>query len=102
MWDSDMTPTEIQELKDAISKQVGESIQTFVNGKIDKIDAKLDKHIITHTEDTKRIDAHMLETKEIMEAFRGVKTLGELAKWFSSVALAIIAMWAILRNSLKL
>lgn len=100
--DSSMTPSEISDLKDCISKQVEKSIGVYVNGKLDKIDAKLDQHIITHTEDTKRIDTHMLETKEIMEAFRGVRAIGEVVKWLSGVGVAIVAAWAILRGNLRL
>lgn len=87
----------------AENKKVTEdTIRIVVNGKIDKIDAKLDKHIVTHSEDTKKIESHMEETKEIMEAFQGVKTLGELAKWFSAVALAITGIYAIIKGTLKL
>ena len=76
-----------------ISQEIRLAVKETVNGRFDPN---------SPTYCLRAIDQHMIETKEIMEAFRGVKTLGELAKWFSSVALAIIAMWAILRNSLKL
>lgn len=86
-----MTPKQLQELEAHLVASLAGTVKTVVNGKIDKIDAKLSAHIEEHRADT-------LELKGILELKRGAKVLGEIGKWLGSLAVfGYIIKWYFLR-----
>lgn len=76
-----------------ISQEIRLAVRETVNGRFDPN---------SPTYCLRAIDQHMIETKEIMEAFKGFKTIGELVKWVSGVGVAAVAIYALLKGNLKL
>lgn len=88
------------QILDRMEAMIKVAVKETVNGKLDPesptyalkgIDARMAV-----------IQTHMDETKEIMEAFRGVKAIGEMAKWISGVGVALAAMYALIKGSFKI
>lgn len=72
-------------------------IKQTVNGKIDRIESKIDLHNARHEEDMQEVKAHIEEVKPILDAYNGSKVLGNLIKWLASVgvAAALLYGWVI-------
>lgn len=72
-------------------------IKQTVNGKIDRIEEKIDLHNSEHKEDMEEVKAHIKEVKPILDAYNGGKVLGNLVKWLASVgvAAAILYSWVL-------
>jgi len=88
------------EILHAVKEAVREEMKIQVNGKLDPSSPTFAlKDIYRFMEETR---THMDETKAIMEAFKGVKAIGELVKWVSGVGLAIAGMYALIRGSIRL
>lgn len=85
-----MTPDQIEQIK----KAVGESIQVHVNGKIDKMNTKLDDYIITDNAWKKEADPYI---KGLANVSGAAKLVVWLAISVSSVVGAILAI----KNLLK-
>jgi len=76
-----MSPAELEILREHIQLTIKET----VNGKIDRMDEKLDAHIKVH-------EAHLIEVKPILDAYQGGKVLGDLVKWIAGLGLAVLAI----------
>jgi orotate phosphoribosyltransferase-like protein len=61
------------------------------DNRIDKLDSRLDKVEYLLVENTKTTN----EVRDILTTF---KTLGTFAKWFSSIAAAIVGLWAAIKG----
>lgn len=88
------------EILNAIDQAVERSVKKNVNGRFDPESPTYCMKGID--ERMARIDVHMEETKEILDALRGVRALGEIAKWISGVGVALAAMYALIRGTLKI
>ena len=71
-----------------------EVIEKTVNGKIDRIEKKIDTHNTKHEEDMVEVREHIKEVKPILNAYNGGKTLGDFFKWFAGVGVA----WLLIQN----
>lgn len=100
-----MTEDEIQKLTEGVI----ETIEKVVNGKIDRLEKKLDDHNIRHEAHFQEVrgfmeetNAHMAETKPIIQAYHGFNTAGELVKWVAGVGTAVGVLFLLLRQWLGL
>ena len=59
------------------------------------IEEKLDKALLALTE----VKSEVSQTKEIVEAWSAVKTLGRGIKWFSGTLTAVVAAWLVIKAS---
>ena len=84
-----MKPDELDILKEHIELV----IQRTVNGKIDKLNDKMEEHNRIHEAHMETVVKHMEETKPILEAYRGFNTAGELIKWIAGVGTALGVLW---------
>lgn len=80
----------------AIIKAVNLSVKETVNGKIDALRKLVEDHNERHEADYKEVRSHIEEVKPIIQAYQGGKVLGNAVKWFSGVAVAIAALWALM------
>ncbi|RJQ33893.1 hypothetical protein C4568_03770 [Candidatus Parcubacteria bacterium] len=69
-------------------------IKETVNGKIDRLNDKMDRHNEIHEQDMKEVRAHIEETKPIIVAYQGGRVLGELIKWLAGVGAAVLLVWS--------
>lgn len=88
------------ELGDRLEVMVKNAVKETVNGKLDPNSPTFALKPMYDNLDA--INAHMAETKQLMEAFKGVRALGEGIKWVSGVALAFAGVWALLVGKIKL
>lgn len=79
-----------EDLNDRLGR--GEARFTVIEGKLDAIASALD----TLPDMARKID----ETRDIVEAWHAVKTGGKFLKWLGGIAVAIAAIWAILKGML--
>ena len=86
-----MDAEQFRQFQEESTKNIREVIQTVVNGKIDRMSQKLDDHITQH-------QGEMESLLPIIEAYKGSKILGELAKWVGGIAIA----WLAFKNVLHL
>lgn len=99
-----MKDEEIQRIEDKLREileeslkkgieQTQQTIQTTVNGKLDKLNAKFDVHAEKHEEDMKAIHAHMDEVRPYLDGAKGIKLIGEAWKWVLSLGVS----WAVIK-----
>lgn len=81
---------------------IRQTIKETVNGKIDRIEKKLDEHNAKHEEDMREIRPVIKEFKErqIRDAF--LLQTGERIKWTGGVLLALAALYTIIKGALRL
>ena len=75
-----MTPEDREEIIDVI--------RHTVNGKIDKLDAKLQVHMDKHDEQWDQV-------RPVVEGFQGAKVVGNSFKWLGGIALTAAALFAL-------
>jgi hypothetical protein len=68
--------------------------------RFDTLDGKIDA-IALALEPLPRMQADIAATKEIVEAYTAVKNAGKFIKWFSGIAVALAALWAVFRAGVK-
>ena len=92
-----MTPEQLHDLKEDL-KSV---IQDKVNGKIDRIERKLDEHNVRHEAIVADILPIIKEYKDrqIRDAF--LKEAGERIKWIAGVGTAIGIVWLFIKGLWK-
>jgi len=89
-----MTEKELKRIEDAVAK----SIQTNVNGKIDKMNTKLDEHIEKVAIHNEIHEADMAQIRPFLEGAAGLKVLRDFFVWVGGAAIA----WIAIKNNLKL
>lgn len=94
-----MTPDQF----DTFIERIESTIEKKVNGKIDRLDKKIDDHNVRHEEHfvqvkqyMEKTDKHIEEVAPIIQAYQGGKVIGNALKWFSGVAIATAALWALI------
>lgn len=97
-----MRSQDLSILEERLTKKLQETIVLTVNGKIDKIDAKLDTHNEQHAEDMKEVRAHMEKAAPVIEAYSTVGNLGAFIKWFGGVVTAAGVVWLLAAKYLHL
>lgn len=85
-------------MSDEVLQAIRETIKETVNGKIDRIDQKLDEHNRKHEKDMQDLRPIIKEFKErqIRDAF--LKESGEKLKWISSIMAALLVMWLFIKG----
>lgn len=88
---------------DQFLERIETTIDKKVNGKIDRLEKKLEAHNERHEAHfaevksyMEKTDKHIEETKPIIEAYRGVNTVGNLVKWVAGVGTALGVLWVML------
>lgn len=91
-----MTEEELNSLENKITEALVKTIKETVNGKIDRLNEKMDIHNERHEEDMKEVKGHIEEVKPILEAYNGTKAVGNLIKWAGGIILTVAATWALI------
>ncbi len=73
-------------MPDAIIKQIQETIEITVNGKIDKISTKIDEHNTKH-------EADMVRILPVLEAYESAQNGGRLALKIVGVGTVLGTAW---------
>lgn len=85
-----MKPEQLQELKDAITI----TIQEKVNGKIDRMNTKLDVYISDDMRWKDGVDIYMTEMRPVKDGVHAIQTMNRFVKWLGLPALgALVAYW---------
>lgn len=85
-----MKPEQLQELKDAITA----TIQEKVNGKIDRMNTKLDVYITDDMRWKETVETYMTDMRPVKEGLFAIQSINKFLKWFGLPALgAIVAYW---------
>lgn len=74
-------------------KRIEETIRKTVNGKIDSLHEKVDRHNERHEEDMTEVREHIKKVEPILEAYNGMGALGSLMKWLSGVVVSVGILW---------
>lgn len=91
-----MKISDLQLLENRLKKSLQETIITTVNGKIDRIEKKIDTHNEKHEEDMLEVREHMANAAPVIEAYNAVGNVGAFIKWVGGVATAISVLWLLL------
>lgn len=101
-----MTPDQFEIFLERNEKSTAEAIERTVNGKIRTLTSLVEAHNVKHEADMvevkgymQKTDAHITQTKPIIEAFNGVSTIGNLTKWLGGIVLTVAAIWALFFKS---
>lgn len=84
-----MTEDQLQELKDAITA----TIQEKVNGKIDRIDKKIDEYIVGDLEWKKGVDTFITELTPVKDGLHVAQSLNKFFKWLGLPALGALLFY---------
>lgn len=82
-----MNQNEIRQLLDVVEKK----IQTTVNGKIDKMNEKLDKHVTEHEQLMDKLDP-------IVDAVQWINTTKNYVMWISGLIAAVGSAIAVFKG----
>lgn len=82
-----MTPEQFAIFLEDNRRSTAEAIEVTVNGKLDKIEKKLDKHI-------ERVEPYII-------GFEGSKTIGKIIMWIGGIIITIGGSITILKNLIK-
>ena len=93
--------TQIYHLKDHIESVIAKTIESMVNGKIDKINYMLQEQNKASDAFAKRIDAHILRVEPYIEGFEGSKTIGKIIMWIGGIIITIGGSVAVLKGLYK-
>lgn len=69
-----------------------EVIQKTVNGKIDRIEQKIDTHNTQHELDMVEVRKHIEDVKPILNTYNGGRVVGDILKWIAGVGIAFLAI----------
>jgi hypothetical protein len=85
-----MTPYQLKELKEELAS----TIRIQVNGKIDKINEKLDNHMQSASEHWERSTSFMQEMLPFRDALITVRNMNKFMKWLGIPSLvALVTYW---------
>lgn len=85
-----MTPEQHQKL----IQEVTDTVRVVVNGKIDRIDKKLDEYIDGDMHWKTTVDSYMTEMMPLKDGVHAIQTLNRFVKWLGLPALgALVVYW---------
>lgn len=85
-----MTKEQLDEIKDAITI----TIQEKVNGKIDRMNTKLDVYISDDMRWKESVDTYMTDMRPVKDGVHAIQTMNRFVKWLGLPALgAMMAYW---------
>lgn len=90
-----MNSEDKQDIIDAVAK----TVRIVVNGKIDKINDKLDQHMESSNLHWQKTVSHMDEMAPLLDALRLVQSLQKFFKWIGlPLTVIIVPLWLWLKN----
>lgn len=88
-----MTPAQLQELKD----HVATTIQEKVNGKIDRIDTKIDEYIKGDLKWKETVDTFVTEMAPVKDGVHALQLVNKFVKWLGFPAIGAILVYLFMK-----
>lgn len=103
-----MNPEQFEIFLERNERSTREAIEKTVNGKLDRLDKKIDQHNSKHEADMVEVREHIAEVKPILTEYKereaarafALRT-GNAIKWIAGVGTALGVLWLMVLQFLK-